>query len=285
MKIIRYILVAALGATSLMMSALTPEKPDRLKVYETTPGVFRSVENRTPVTIYLRQHPDSVGTVRYRTSPAIASRMKINVVNNHLVVDMDKPGKDEAEATGKFLKYMTVYTSSPLERLVVTGSGDLNVPAVAMAPDVEVSLTGSGDIDLTDCKAESINVKLIGSGDIDFHGITAVRALHLSLRGSGDIDVASLKADSISAGLNGSGDIGVKGEVRSASFALSGSGDIDADGLKADGVTVSLNGSGDIDCCAREAFAGAATGSGEVTVYGKPAYVKISGNKKSITIK
>ncbi|MBQ6917647.1 MAG: DUF2807 domain-containing protein, partial [Prevotella sp.] len=76
------------------------------------------------------------------------------------------------------------------------------------------------------------DVTLIGSGDINLRQQNAA-STRITLRGSGEVKVEFAKGcGSVDAQLMGSGDIDLRGTVQSMSKHKSGSGDIDTDNLK-----------------------------------------------------
>jgi hypothetical protein len=94
----------------------------------------------------------------------------------------------------------------------------ITVPKLEM-----VSLTGSGDVEVTRIKQKSFEIELSGSGEIVASG--EVEQLDIDLAGSGDIDARELIADEANCDLGGSGQIKVYAK-KSFNGDLSGSGDI-----------------------------------------------------------
>lgn len=283
MKKIHIILVALAlcGTTALFVSAREKVPQGDVREYQLAPGAFHDIESHVAADIYIREHPDSAGVVKYTTDAEMAGKMKVSVSDGKLLIDVERGTRD----TGRRIKNMTIYTHSPLSRLVIVGSGDCMIPPVRMAPEASFEIMGSGDIDLHDCTVKTLNLKIAGSGDIDLHGVTKADSVTMKVVGSGDIEADAIMARSVSASISGSGDVDLKGSASSVDLSISGSGDLDASLLKADAVIASLSGSGSIKCFARESIIAVSSGSGDITVNGKPSYVKVSGNKKSIKIK
>lgn len=86
-----------------------------------------------------------------------------------------------------------------------------------------VSVSGSGDVELSDVAGKSLTLGLSGSGDIRASG--TVGALVVSLSGSGDLDLSNLAATSARAQISGSGDIDLAVSER-LDVVISGSGDV-----------------------------------------------------------
>ena len=112
-----------------------------------------------------------------------------------------------------------------------------------VAPEYdEVSLIGSGDINLTEVDGDNVSLKISGSGDITASGI--VSRLTAEINGSGDLMLKNLQADYATIMINGSGDaeIWAKESLRAE---VNGSGDIEYHGNPTN-IQSEVNGSGDI---------------------------------------
>jgi hypothetical protein len=141
----------------------------------------------------------------------------------------------------KILVYVTV---KELNRISVSGSGDVafrggihsdkfslgvsgsgDADGVLEVKSLEISVSGSGDLKLSG-HAETSAIRVSGSGDVSARGlITQDTQVHVS--GSGDAKVyASNKLD---ASVSGSGDVSYSGSPKSVSKSKSGSGDISGD--------------------------------------------------------
>jgi hypothetical protein len=143
----------------------------------------------------------------------------------------------------------------PLEtdrlKVAVEGSGGIRMHSVTVSDELELSLAGSGDIQLAEGRADRLEVELAGSGDIDLGSINAQRI---------DVD------------MSGSGDILAKGDGTAVDIdiGLAGSGDIDLKDIVAQQVDVGIAGSGDVYVHAEEALDASIIGSGDVYYLGDP---------------
>ena len=87
----------------------------------------------------------------------------------------------------------------------------------------EVSISGSGDINIIDFKNDNLSLNISGSGDITANG--EVQILIAKISGSGDIISAELISKSATITINGSGDAKIWASD-SISAQINGSGDI-----------------------------------------------------------
>ena len=106
----------------------------------------------------------------------------------------------------------------------------------------EVSISGSGDINIIDFKNDNLSLNISGSGDITANG--EVQTLIAKISGSGDIISAELISKSATITINGSGDAKIWASD-SISAQINGSGNIEYYGNPIN-VQSKINGSGDI---------------------------------------
>lgn len=159
-----------------------------------------------------------VGKVKIEASENIEPYILTEVSGEILTISM-KSNKSY-EFRSKILVYVPV--NQLLNKITLTGSGDVDLKFPLKVNNLECVITGSGDMDLN-LIAEETNLFIGGSGDIDIKGVTG--KFKLAIGGSGDIDAKNFKAEIVEAKIMGSGDIQVnaKNEVNASIF---GSGNI-----------------------------------------------------------
>ncbi len=113
---------------------------------------------------------------------------------------------------------------------------------VAMISLERVSLSGSGNIDVPELKADSFKANLSGSGNITVNG--TVNSLSFTLPGSGNIFGDQLKSKTATVVISGSGNVTVYASD-ALDAAISGSGDIRYSGSPAN-ISKNVSGSGSI---------------------------------------
>ena len=114
-----------------------------------------------------------------------------------------------------------VITVPSLERISCSGSGDIVVERLN-AESFEFKLSGSGHF-TAEGKAEELDINLSGSGDIDTRDLVAQEA-YVKISGSGDVKVHAV--ESLEAKVSGSGDISYYGDPEHVSRSVTGSGRI-----------------------------------------------------------
>ena len=140
--------------------------------------------------------------------------IKTEVVNNKLNISLNESYSSE-------------------EKLVV----NINTPNYD-----EVSLSGSGNINILDFKNNNLSLNISGSGNITGNG--EVETLVVKINGSGNLMSKEIKSTSATITINGSGDAEVFASD-SISAKINGSGNIEYFG-NPENVDSIINGSGDI---------------------------------------
>ncbi len=271
------LLSIALFATAISINARERVKLDMGKD-------FTGIKSSAPVDIYLSNKADYAGFVVYDIDPQVKDILNISVIDGSLTFSIDNSIK---EITGDFYKKVSkikVYAPSPIDNISISGSGDIDAArGLTLADNVNLKITGSGDMELKEIKTAAISISVSGSGDIEIEDLTAENA-EIKLNGSGDVKIKRLTAESADVKISGSGDAKIDGRCKAAYLNVSGSGDISCGKLIADIVTVKVTGSGDVNCYAAEMVTATASGSGDIDVHGEPATAKISGRKDNINI-
>ena len=122
-------------------------------------------------------------------------------------------------------------------------------------------------IDITVPKLEELTVD--GSGDIEVTNVQS-EEFDIEISGSGDVDLTEMNAGEMYISIDGSGDVRADGQAQQLEIGINGSGDVDARRLEAEDVTVKVHGSGDVKVFASESFYGRVYGSGDITYWGNP---------------
>ena len=148
---------------------------------------------------------------------------------------------------GKSNADITAYVSGPsLEKLYVNGSPEFECKDAMVVPDMIVSISGSGDVELSEVKAGNLSCSVQGSGDMKIVKAVSENA-KFSIAGSGDIEASLYDAKHTEIGIAGSGDIALKmNACGHAEAEIAGSGAIELTG-ELDTLVKNIAGSGEID--------------------------------------
>lgn len=119
---------------------------------------------------------------------------------------------------------VTVYITAPsLTALRVGGSGKLEVSGPLKADAMSLAVSGSGDLQVPQLTAGSLETALSGSGNVEVSGNCPRQEVRIS--GSGKVKAHDLKSETCKARISGSGDAHVYAS-RSADANISGSGSV-----------------------------------------------------------
>lgn len=145
------------------------------------------------------------------------------VKNGSLHIKTEK-GKNLSPSRNKTIKITIPFQD--LDKVSLSGSGDLWNTDKITSNSLEVSLSGSGDIVL-DIATQNVYGKVTGSGDLTLKGNTT--DLEAGVTGSGDFHGFNLQATNTDVSVTGSGDAEVvcNGNLKAR---VTGSGDIEYKG-------------------------------------------------------
>ncbi len=102
---------------------------------------------------------------------------------------------------------LTIYiTSKELEAVKMSGSGHFMAEEPLSTGEMELAMSGSGGITLTQLKTEEVDVKLSGSGNISLNSGSA-EEMDVKLSGSGKVNAEQFEVSEFSAAISGSGSI------------------------------------------------------------------------------
>lgn len=136
--------------------------------------------------------------------------------------------------------HLTVYFEN-LNSITSSGSNDITSNDIIKTDNLEVAVSGSGDISLQ-VDVDNLDARVSGSGDLDFKG--TADSFSAAMSGSGDIEGFALQTNTASLKISGSADITIS--VKEELYArVSGSGDITYKGNPAK-EDLKVSGSGEI---------------------------------------
>lgn len=106
-----------------------------------------------------------------------------------------------------------------------------------------LTVNGAGEVEIVNgyTSDKDMDITINGAADIDITGIT-VPSLDVVVNGAGDIDVNDMNVETLSVIISGAGDVDLSGKAGSATLSVSGAGDIDARGLECTDVKTSKSG-------------------------------------------
>ncbi len=132
-------------------------------------------------------------------------------------------------------------TTPQLNSLAIEGSGDIRSEDVFGGSDVDLTVSGSGNIAIAHLDAKKIEAQDTGSGDINLGGTAG--EFEAVIKGSGTIEAAQLTCNDADVAINGSGDVSLTA-ISKLAITIKGSGSVRYHG-KPD-LTTDITGSGSV---------------------------------------
>jgi len=223
-------------------------------------GNFTQIQLNGSAEVFLTQGNENSVTVK-------ADENLIGLLNTEIYGDVLK-----IEIKGNISRYtaMEVHvTVSNLRKISVNGSGDFKSKNTLKAQDFEITINGSGDVDL-DLDARNLAAGVNGSGDVTVSGVRG--NLSIRIAGSGDFEGKRLDLEDCIIKVFGSGDVALSGRAAKVEIEQSASGDINLFNLEAEEVTARGNGSGDMLVHVTKSLKGTLNGSGDISYKGNPTF-------------
>lgn len=121
---------------------------------------------------------------------------------------------------------ITIYITVPeINGLGISGSGDIIAENEIKTKILDMAVSGSGNIKLSELTAERVKSAISGSGDVIVAGKTAAQDLSVTISGSGNFKGLDYSADDVTIKIAGSGNAGVEAN-KNLYVRLAGSGNV-----------------------------------------------------------
>ncbi len=196
---------------------------------------FSSVSNTISGTLNYKQ--ENIFRVEIQAQQNILDVIRAEVINNELVI------KFKNGVNVKKHEPIVVNVSSPtIKGLRVSGSGDLLVQTPLTSDNLSLTVSGSGNITVSDAEADELNATISGSGNITMTTGYADQG-RLTISGSGSISMQAVEMREAVTRTSGSGQTRLTATER-LEVHISGSGSVYYKGSPV--VNSSISGSGNV---------------------------------------
>lgn len=148
-------------------------------------------------------------------SSPLVSNLETKVRNNKLIIEYDRCVSRSEDLE------LTLYTSY-VDELQLNGSGTIYSYNTLKANEIDLSISGSGDMDLS-VDADRVITDISGSGDVDLFGDAPHQVISIS--GSGSYNSFDVNSKYGKVDIAGSGDVKVNVDSL-LDVKISGSGDV-----------------------------------------------------------
>ena len=150
--------------------------------------------------------------------------------------------KVKKEKGTRNLRNVKVWVTAPeIEGFYLAGSGNIIAEGKVESDELDLKVSGSGNIKLQDLQGEEVGIALSGSGNVEAAG--SAEELRIAISGSGNVNTGSLGVSECSVRISGSGNcqVNVSGELDAK---ISGSGNVTYSGRPQ--VDAAVSGSGKV---------------------------------------
>lgn len=231
--------------SGLLLIGLTACKKNGLVCYhgngnsiteQRTTGHFDAIDLRISADVHVEQ--SATYSVSVTASENLMDIIKTEVHGTTLCIDTKKNkcinGNDDID----------VYVTMPeLRKLDISGSGDIESKNKFNAPDLEMHISGSGNIEMDSLNTTDYSISISGSGNVRLAGTQTATSQTIHISGSGDVNTLDLATDNCDIHISGSGKAQVWA-VAKLTAEISGSGDVIYKGTPL--VSSSTSGSGSV---------------------------------------
>jgi len=174
---------------------------------------FDGIDLQVSADVYITQGP--VFEVRAEGQANIIEELELDVRNGFWEIEFDRCIRNMDD--------FRIYITMPdIRELHISGSGNIYGENVFITDDLDLRISGSGDMDLA-LDSDDINASVTGSGDLRLEGVADDLVLRIS--GSGDLYGFNFECDSAEIEIVGSGDAEIFVNSR-LDVRITGSGDV-----------------------------------------------------------
>lgn len=231
-------------------------------------GPFRELSYRMSGKLYLRQ--GSPQKVVLEGDSDVLSEIETTLKGDRLIIK--HRDNDRWFSWNNSHDRINVYvTMENIDGVYVSGSGDLLAEGIIKSNNLDLSVSGSGSMEIQMNITGDLDADVSGSGDLKVKG--NCRNLSSKVSGSGKVYIANAIDGTATFSLSGSGKVLAAGKAKLVKADISGSGKVLAEDLETERCEVSITGSGDVEINVKSELDARITGSGSVLYKGNPSHV------------
>ena len=167
--------------------------------------------------------------------------------------------------------------------LIISGNGDVLVDDIT-ANDIDYRIHGSGNFKCKNIKSKnSFKIEINGSGDVTVDSLLANQT-DISISGSGNIKINNVKVKATNSKISGNGTISLSGSCNDQNICVSGSGEYRANDFQSNSTDINASGSANIKVKVSKSINIIVHKfkHGRIIIYGSPGTRNINGNSSNI---
>lgn len=230
-------------------------------------GTFTKIAFRMPGKLYLRQ--GSPQKVEIEGKKDVLEDLETSVEGGKLEIGKEKKWSNWNWRDGDEI---TVWiTVKDIDAVSVSGSGDIIGENKIVTVDLDLNVSGSGNMKIEADASGDVEGDVSGSGDLILKG--KCKSFDSDVSGSGKVVLAMTIAEVADFGISGSGKIQASGSAAIVKTSISGSGKVLAADLETNRCEIRISGSGDVEINVKNEIDATISGSGTVSYKGNPSKV------------
>lgn len=166
-------------------------------------------------------------------------KFKVEVTEGVLTIESAKTSFIKGEN-------LVVYISTPsLASIRIEGAGDFKADRGIVSENLNLNVSGAGNIEVKSLEVEDVKLSINGAGDIEVKGADC-KSIDVVVNGAGDVSLEGVECKSFTANMNGAGSVAVAGQALEGNLVLNGAGSIDVSNFKCGNLNSKINGLGRI---------------------------------------
>lgn len=210
-------LVVILGITGSCDAQVNSKSKSGSETRETRDvSTFSALDLSISANVYLKQ--GSSQSVELRGSSDDLEKVITEVSGSELKIKT-RPGSWNLSRIDVFI------TMQDIDQLKIAGSGSIKNETAIKTNNLELIISGSGNINITDLSAQEISSVISGSGNISYSGSSTVNSSKIIITGSGNVNAEGIVSKDLQVNVTGSGNCKVNASS-SLNIQVTGSGDV-----------------------------------------------------------
>ncbi|MFY9151868.1 MAG: head GIN domain-containing protein [Prolixibacteraceae bacterium] len=182
---------------------------------------FNEISLRVGAKLHLEQGPKQ--NLEIVAKPSTMEEIITEVKDGKLIIRF--PNKNYLWNTFNPGEIIIYVTTPEVNGLGVSGSGDIIAEDEIKTKIIDLAVSGSGNIKLSELTAERTKATISGSGNIILAGQTAAQDLSVNISGSGNFKGMNYSSDDVTVKVSGSGNVETEA-IKNLYVRLAGSGNV-----------------------------------------------------------
>lgn len=177
---------------------------------------FKNLSLSLPADVYIYQGPDEGITIEAQDN--ILDVIRTDVKHDELEIRFDN-----GVVAKRYEPIKVFITTNDLRFIKISGSGNVYNETPLLTDELNIRISGSGNVELHDIDTPLLDAKISGSGKVNLGGFC--REQYINISGSGDVYAFGLLSETADINISGSG----KTEIAVADYInanISGSGKV-----------------------------------------------------------